>query len=122
MPRLFCIPSFACWQAIKGFQLTSHSANSASKRDCPMTAGVSGAVDGKAFCFLPLPVSTGLPLHVNAFFELSTNRRDIWYGSDLAGAGKLRSDWNISLLEVSSVNRNLWKLWLCNAQPWEGLR
>jgi hypothetical protein len=34
---------------------------------------------GRAFCFLPLPVTTGLPLHVNAFFELSSNRRDIWW-------------------------------------------
>lgn len=33
---------------------------------------------GRAFCFLPLPVLTGLPVHVNAFFELSSNRRDIW--------------------------------------------
>jgi sacsin len=37
---------------------------------------VSGG--GQAFCFLPLPVRTGLPVHVNAFFELSSNRRDIW--------------------------------------------
>jgi sacsin len=36
------------------------------------------ASPGAAFCFLPLPVATGLPLHVNAFFELSSNRRDIW--------------------------------------------
>lgn len=34
---------------------------------------------GTAFCFLPLPAHTGLPLHVNAFFELSTNRRDVWW-------------------------------------------
>ena len=33
---------------------------------------------GNAFCFLPLPVDTGLPVHVNGFFELSSNRRDIW--------------------------------------------
>lgn len=35
-------------------------------------------VAGQAFCFLPLPIPTGLPVHVNAFFELSSNRRDIW--------------------------------------------
>ena len=29
---------------------------------------------GTAFCFLPLPVKTGLPVHVNAYFELSSNR------------------------------------------------
>ncbi|GAV61002.1 LOW QUALITY PROTEIN: zf-C3HC4_3 domain-containing protein, partial [Cephalotus follicularis] len=55
--------------------------------------------EGRAFCFLPLPISTGLPAHVNAYFELSSNRRDIWFGNDMAGGGKKRSDWNIYLLE-----------------------
>ncbi|XP_031371785.1 sacsin isoform X1 [Punica granatum] len=55
--------------------------------------------EGRAFCFLPLPISTGLPVHVNAYFELSSNRRDIWFGNDMAGHGKRRSDWNIYLLE-----------------------
>jgi sacsin len=55
--------------------------------------------EGRAFCFLPLPINTGLPIHVNAYFELSSNRRDIWFGNDMAGGGKKRSDWNISLLE-----------------------
>lgn len=30
---------------------------------------------GAAYCFLPLPVITGLPVHVNGYFELSSNRR-----------------------------------------------
>lgn len=55
--------------------------------------------EGRAFCFLPLPINTGLPVHVNAYFELSSNRRDIWFGDDMAGGGKMRSDWNIFLLE-----------------------
>ncbi|XP_074588626.1 LOW QUALITY PROTEIN: uncharacterized protein LOC141844465 [Curcuma longa] len=55
--------------------------------------------EGQAFCFLPLPISTGLPVHVNAYFELSSNRRDIWFGNDMAGGGKARSEWNICLLE-----------------------
>ncbi|GAA0148778.1 hypothetical protein LIER_08123 [Lithospermum erythrorhizon] len=55
--------------------------------------------DGRAFCFLPLPVNTGLPVHVNAYFELSSNRRDIWFGNDMAGGGKVRSDWNMYVLE-----------------------
>lgn len=54
--------------------------------------------EGRAFCFLPLPISTGLPAHVNAYFELSSNRRDIWFGNDMAGHGKKRSDWNMYLL------------------------
>ncbi|KAJ4961747.1 hypothetical protein NE237_021657 [Protea cynaroides] len=55
--------------------------------------------EGRAFCFLPLPISTGLPSHINAYFELSSNRRDIWFGSDMTGGGKARSDWNIYVLE-----------------------
>ncbi|OAE21027.1 hypothetical protein AXG93_606s1120 [Marchantia polymorpha subsp. ruderalis] len=55
--------------------------------------------EGRAFCFLPLPVKTGLPVHVNGYFELSSNRRDIWYGDDMSGGGKLRSNWNSCLLE-----------------------
>ena len=55
--------------------------------------------EGRAFCFLPLPISTGLPAHINAYFELSSNRRDIWFGNDMAGGGKKRSDWNIYILE-----------------------
>ena len=54
---------------------------------------------GQAFCFLPLPVRTGLPVHVNGFFELSSNRRDVWHGTDLAGAGAQRARWNLMLLE-----------------------
>ncbi len=41
------------------------------------------APGGRAFCFLPLPIATGLPLHVNGYFELSSNRRDIWCGGEL---------------------------------------
>ncbi|XP_043716705.1 sacsin isoform X2 [Telopea speciosissima] len=55
--------------------------------------------EGRAFCFLPLPITTGLPTHINAYFELSSNRRDIWFGSDMTGGGKARSDWNIYILE-----------------------
>uniref|UniRef100_A0A7N0RD15 RING-type domain-containing protein n=1 Tax=Kalanchoe fedtschenkoi TaxID=63787 RepID=A0A7N0RD15_KALFE len=55
--------------------------------------------EGRAFCFLPLPICTGLPAHVNAYFELSSNRRDIWFGNDMTGGGKKRSDWNLFILE-----------------------
>ncbi|PKA59238.1 E3 ubiquitin-protein ligase MUL1 [Apostasia shenzhenica] len=54
---------------------------------------------GRAFCFLPLPISTSLPAHINAYFELSSNRRDIWFGEDMTGGGKVRSEWNLCLLE-----------------------
>ena len=40
---------------------------------------------GQAFCFLPLPKENGVPVHVNGYFELSSNRRDIWFGVDMSG-------------------------------------
>jgi hypothetical protein len=54
---------------------------------------------GSAYCFLPLPIITGLPVMVNGFFELSSNRRDIWQESvDMTGDGSVRANWNASLL------------------------
>lgn len=55
-------------------------------------------VRGAAFCFLPLPVETGFNVHINGYFELSSNRRDIWFGDDMTGAGQIRSEWNRLLL------------------------
>ncbi|KAG2569738.1 hypothetical protein PVAP13_7NG437900 [Panicum virgatum] len=55
--------------------------------------------EGRAFCFLPLPINTSIPVHVNAYFELSSNRRDIWIGNDMAGGGRVRSEWNLALLK-----------------------
>ena len=60
----------------------------------PTTDGAFGQV----YCFLPLPVHTGLPVHINGYFELSSNRRDIWSGTDMAGDGALRAAWNECLL------------------------
>jgi hypothetical protein len=55
-------------------------------------------LDGQAFCFLPLPVQTYLPVHVNAYFELSSNRRDIWRADDTTGESKIRGQWNVMLM------------------------
>lgn len=33
---------------------------------------------GEAFCSLPLPGNTGLPVHVNANFEVDSSRRNLW--------------------------------------------
>ena len=35
---------------------------------------------GRAFCFLPLPAESGLSVHVHGYFELSSDRRNIWFG------------------------------------------
>ena len=46
----------------------------------------------KAFCFLPLPLDTGLPFHVNGHFALGfENRRQMWTDEDGTG---YKDDWN----------------------------
>ena len=50
------------------------------------------ACEGRAFVFLPLPILTGLPVHLNGFFELSENRRELWYAdAGMTGGGRARS-------------------------------
>ncbi|XDV31217.1 hypothetical protein PO909_033959, partial [Leuciscus waleckii] len=51
------------------------------------------AFTGKAFCSLPLPGKTGLPVHVNAHFEIDSSRRDL-YKED---GDSLKTEWNQSL-------------------------
>ena len=52
--------------------------------------------DGKAFCFLPLPVKTGLPMHVNGHFALDhESRRNLWTDENEG----YRSTWNKYLME-----------------------
>ena len=55
-------------------------------------------VGGRAFCFLPLPLATGLPCHVNGCFALTSNRRGLWIDDadrQLGDAHHLRkAQWN----------------------------
>ncbi|XP_045909612.1 sacsin [Micropterus dolomieu] len=48
---------------------------------------------GEAFCSLPLPGKTGLPVHVNANFEVDSARRSLWKEDGQSQ----KSDWNESL-------------------------
>ena len=65
----------------------------------PCPGRVAAVVAGRAYCFLPLPIDTGLALHVNAAFALSSNRRDLWQAQDATGVGALKGQWNKFLLE-----------------------
>ena len=58
------------------------------------------AVPGEVFCFLPLSIPTGLPVHVNGYFAVTSNRRGIWE-SNTAETGRfqpLEVRWNRSLM------------------------
>ena len=48
---------------------------------------------GYAFCFLPLPIKTGLPFHVNGFFDVNHDRSGITSTDD----ERFGRDWNESL-------------------------
>ncbi|KAM4732001.1 sacsin-like [Anableps anableps] len=51
---------------------------------------------GAAFCSLPLPGETGLPVHVNGNFELDTNRKNFWK----VDGQSVKSNWNESLKQL----------------------
>ena len=56
-------------------------------------------IEGEMFCFLPLSVKTGLPVHVSSNFAVSNNRRGIWASDE--SDSKAQSDeveWNVSLM------------------------
>ncbi|MEE6483233.1 hypothetical protein FKM82_013475 [Ascaphus truei] len=47
--------------------------------------------NGTVFCFLPLPISSGLPFHLNGSFSVMSNRKSLW---DITEKGV----WNKNLL------------------------
>ena len=58
------------------------------------------AVPGEMFCFLPLSIQTGLPVHANGYFAVTSNRRGIWEGTTAdIGRQPLEVRWNQSLME-----------------------
>ncbi len=62
----------------------------------PITAATS--FQGKIFCFLPLPDTSGLPVHINGQFVLSSNRRTLW-AEDNEGQDE-KKEWNDSLMDA----------------------
>ncbi|XP_053295044.1 sacsin [Pleuronectes platessa] len=53
---------------------------------------------GEAFCSLPLPGITGLPVHINANFEVDSSRRSLWKEDGQSQ----KSEWN-ELLKQSVI-------------------
>nr|XP_682866.7 sacsin [Danio rerio] len=50
------------------------------------------SLSGQAFCFLPLSIETGLPVHVNGTFAITSNRKNLWEKG-------VKSEWNKALLK-----------------------
>ncbi|XP_009471638.1 PREDICTED: sacsin-like [Nipponia nippon] len=50
-----------------------------------------GAEEGQVFCHLPMPVTSGLPVHVHGAFSILSNRKGLWDTAE-------RGEWNQVLL------------------------
>ena len=48
---------------------------------------------GTLFCFLPLPVKSGVPVHINGSFALDSTRKSLWVSSDPEGIDD-KTNWN----------------------------
>jgi sacsin len=58
---------------------------------------VSSDVSGELFCFLPLSIPTGLPVHVNGYFAIMPNRVEIWKRTILRSQ-PIEVEWNEALM------------------------
>ncbi|KAH0626431.1 hypothetical protein JD844_001402, partial [Phrynosoma platyrhinos] len=61
-----------------------------------VAACLNGQPPGRAFCTLPLPVNTGLPIHINGNFAVDMSRRDLRKDD---GKGNINVAWNRFLLQ-----------------------
>lgn len=50
----------------------------AERQDRKWTAKAFSGNVGEVFCYLPLRIKTGLPLHINGCFAVTSNRKEIW--------------------------------------------
>ncbi len=51
---------------------------------------------GRLFCFLPLPITTYLPLHINGNFILNSTRLNLWYKPEQDD----KTRWNVQLIKA----------------------
>ena len=62
----------------------------------PLSYEDAGSINGQAFCFLPLPGYTALPVNIHGYFSVADNRRSIkWPAHDDKGK---EAQWNHLLL------------------------
>jgi sacsin len=54
---------------------------------------------GQVFCFLPLPVESGFPVHLNGHFILNSSRRELWRSTE-SDSNDSRSQWNDNLRQA----------------------
>ncbi|XP_063435464.1 sacsin-like isoform X1 [Mytilus trossulus] len=71
--------------------------NEDNPRGLPFTY-IPESQDGNAFCFLPLPIRTGLPVHINGHFSVHANRNGLFGGTSVTHTDDNRTKWNNLLL------------------------
>ena len=59
---------------------------------------VTSDSSGELFCFLPLSIPTGLPVHVNGYFAIMSNRVEIWKRTNMRNQ-PIEVEWNEALME-----------------------
>ena len=57
-------------------------------------------LEGEIFCFLPLSIKTGLPVHVSSNFAVINSRRGIWTSDESDGERSNEVQWNVSLMKT----------------------
>ena len=62
-------------------------------------------VTGEVFCFMPLSIESGFPVHVNGSFSLYSNRRRLWEEgvSEYHSLKPFEAKWNEALMQDSLV-------------------
>ena len=61
-------------------------------------SAVTSDLSGELFCFLPLCIPTGLPVHVNGYFAIMSNRVEIWKRTTVRNQ-QIEVEWNEALME-----------------------
>ena len=61
---------------------------------------------GQVYCFLPLPIMSNLPVHINGHFALNTARRDLWKSTDpkRTTSDDPRHTWNKNLISAIAAS------------------
>ncbi|KAI8506253.1 hypothetical protein Bbelb_156800 [Branchiostoma belcheri] len=69
-----------------------------SSDDSHQNDSMDNPPNGEVFCFLPLSIRTGLPVHVNGSFAVASNRRGLWEETS-TDRNDLKVEWNKALME-----------------------
>ena len=70
-------------------------------------------LNGQVFCFLPLPEYTGLSVHINGQFALTSNRRSLWNSTTVEADNKTK--WNNDLIKAIAYS---YAQFLCEARQY----